>query len=345
MQLLQTSRRTKMKSNRSRYWWAAALLLVSVTALQGCDGKAGKSAQTGAKDLAAQERAVADSNVITVQHELGTTVLKARPKRVVPYDMSVLDSLDQLGITIVGMPKDYVPRFLSKYQDNPAIQDVGGVLQPNLEQLHAVKPDLVLISPLEAGSYQELSQIAPTIYFDVDYMNQHGDYIGGVKKQLMTLGHVFGVEDQARKKIHEIETKVDQARAVIKDRPEKALIVMHNNGAFTAFGVQSRYGFIFDTLGVKPASQHIEPGLHGQPISNEFIHDADPDIIYVVDRTAAHDRKPVDPKALDNPLLRQTKAWKTGRVVFVNPDVWYLTGAGVTSLEMLIDEVLKGYTG
>lgn len=334
-----------MKWNKGKERWAAALLLLLVAALQGCDQKHEKSAHGEAPAVTAQQQVVADTDSITVVHELGTAILKSRPKRVVPYDMSVLDSLDQLGIPIVGMPKDYVPRFLSKYQDNPAIQDVGSVLQPNFEQLHAVKPDLVLISPLEAGSYQELSQIAPTIYFDVDYMNQHGDYIGGVKKQLMTLGHVFGVEDQARKKSLEIDQKVEEARATINGRPEKALIVMHNNGAFTAFGIQSRYGFIFDTLGVKPASQHIEPGLHGQPISNEFIHDADPDILYVVDRTAAHDRKPVDPKALDNPLLRQTKAWKTGHVVFVNPDVWYLTGAGVTSLEMLIDEVLKGYSG
>ncbi|MEE3571795.1 ferric anguibactin-binding protein, partial [Pseudomonas aeruginosa] len=68
-------------------------------------------------------------------------------------------------------------------------------------------------------------------------------------------------------------------------------------------------------------------------------------ILSGVDRTAAHDRKPVDPKALDNPLLPQTMSWTPVHVVFVNPDVWYLTGAGVTSLEMLIDEVLKGYSG
>jgi hypothetical protein len=32
---------------------------------------------------------------------------------------------------------------------------------------------------------------------------------------------------------------------VTQARPEKALIVLHNNGAFSAFGVQSRYGFVF----------------------------------------------------------------------------------------------------
>ncbi|MEG1116944.1 MAG: ABC transporter substrate-binding protein, partial [Janthinobacterium sp.] len=134
------------------------------------------------------------------------------------------------------------------------------------------------------------------------------------------------------------------ARKVTRDRPEKALIVLHNNGAFSSFGVQSRYGFVFDALGVKPASSAIEAGLHGQPISSEFIQQANPDIIYVVDRTAVMEHRPVMTAAqMANPLLRQTNAWKNGRVVFVDADAWYITAASVTSLQRVIDDVLKAY--
>ena len=54
------------------------------------------------------------------------------------------------------------------------------------------------------------------------------------------------------------------------------MIVMHNNGAFSAFGVQSRYAFVFDALGVRPASTAVETSLHGQPISSEFIRKPTP---------------------------------------------------------------------
>ncbi len=119
-----------MKTNRGRYRLAAALLLVSVAALQGCDGKTEQSAQRETKAVASQQRATDDSNVITVQHELGTAVLKSRPKRVVPYDMSVLDSLDQLGISIVGMPKDYVPRFSRSIRKIPQFRMWAGFCSP-----------------------------------------------------------------------------------------------------------------------------------------------------------------------------------------------------------------------
>lgn len=46
---------------------------------------------------------------------------------------------------------------------------------------------------------------------------------------------------------------------------------------------------------------------------------------------------------MSNPLLRQTNAWKNGRVVFVDADAWYTTAASVTSLQLVIDDVIKGY--
>ena len=84
--------------------------------------------------------------------------------------------------------------------------------------------------------------------------------------------------------------------------------------------------------------------LHGQPVSSEFILQADPDIVYVVDRTAVMERRPaLDANSLANPLLRQTKAWKNGRVVFADAQAWYVTAASPTSLAIVIHDVIKGY--
>ena len=76
----------------------------------------------------------------------------------------------------------------------------------------------------------------------------------------------------------------------------------------------------------------------------EWLQQANPDIIYVVDRTAVMEHRPVmTAEQMSNPLLRQTKAWKNGRVVFVDADAWYITAASVTSLKRVIDDVLRGY--
>ena len=318
---------------------AIAVLLAAMAVLQGCTDKT--ASVPPAPAASATQPAFAP---ITIVHKLGTTVIEQRPRHVAVLDMNEVDFLDQLGVPVAGMVKDYVPHFLARYKDDQDIRDLGAIVQPNLERIHALQPDLVLMTSIQANHYQELSQIAPTVHFDVDYQNSESKHIEVVKQHLLTLGRIFGKEELARQKAAELDAEVADARKVTQERPEKALIVLHNNGAFSAFGVQSRYGFVFDALGVKPASTAIEAGLHGQPISSEFIQQANPDIIYVVDRPAVMEHRPVmTAEQMANPLLRQTNAWKNGRVIFVDADAWYITAASVTSLKRVIDDVLRGY--
>lgn len=281
---------------------------------------------------------------VTVEHKLGKTEIKRLPQRVAALEMNEVDMLDQLGVPIAGMVKDFVPHFLGKYKNAAGVADLGAIVQPNLERVHALRPDLILITPLQANHYQELSDIAPTVHFDIDFRNSQTGHIDAVKKHLLTLGRIFNKETLAREKSALLDAQLQEVRRITEGRPERALIVLHNNGAFSSFGARSRYGFVFSSLGVKQASAAVESSLHGQPVSSEFIQQANPDILYVVDRTAVMERKAVL-KAEDvaNPLLRQTNAWKNGRVVFVDADAWYTTGASPTALGLLFKDVIKGY--
>lgn len=332
-----------MTFNHSRRHWAFALLMTGMVALQGCDQNPEPSAQVSTPQSSAQAAESSYSSV-TVKHKLGTTVIEKLPQRVVALDMNEVDFLDQLGVAVAGMPKDFVPHFLARYKDAPQVEDTGAIVQPNLERVYAANPDLILITSLQASHYKELSEIAQTIHFDVDYRDSRVNHIEVIKEHLLTLGRIFGKEDIARQKVTNLDAKVEEAKRIIEGRPEKALIVLHNNGSFSSFGVQSRYGFVFNALGVKPASPAVETGLHGQPISSEFIHQANPDVIYIVDRTAVMERRQaLNAESLVNPLLRQTNAWKNDRVIFADAEAWYVTAASVTSLELIIDDVLKGY--
>lgn len=323
--------------------WTLSLLMTTMIALQGCDKKSDKSSPASAS-LASAQAAILAYEPITVEHKLGTTVVEKLPQRVVALDMNEVDFLDQLYVPVAGMPKDFVPHFLARYKDAPNVGDTGAIVQPNLERVHAARPDLILITSLQAKHYKELSEIAPTIHFDVDYRDSQVNHIEAIKDHLITLGRIFGKEELALQKSAELDAKVEEVRRITQGRPEKALIVLHNNGAFSSFGVQSRYGFVFNALNVTPASPMVETGLHGQPISSEFIQQANPDVIYIVDRTAVMERRQaLNAESLANPLLRQTNAWKNDRVVFADAEAWYVTAASVTSLKLIIDDVIKAY--
>lgn len=322
----------KMKFNYK--YWGLALAITSVIGLQGCEKKPSESVQNAQK---------LDTPLI-IKHELGSAVIDYRPQRVAVLDMNEADFLDQLGVPIAGMPKDYVPHFLEKYKNDANVQDLGSIVQPNIENIYKLKPDLILMTPLQADKYKELSEIAPTIHYDINFKNSESKHIETIKKYLVTLGQIFNKEDLAQQKVTELDNEVQKVRDITANRPEKALVILHNNGAFSNFGLQSRYGFIFHDLGVKPATTVTETNLHGQPVSSEFIKKADPDIIYIVDRTAVMEhRETINAENVSNPLLRETKAWKNGHVVFVDPDAWYITAASPTSLKIIMNDVIKGY--
>ncbi|MGO3384383.1 siderophore ABC transporter substrate-binding protein [Acinetobacter guillouiae] len=315
--------------------WNLALSMIAAISLSGCDKKPAADANQGAQKLATP---------IVVKHELGTTSIAYHPQRAAVLDMNEADFLDQLSIPIAGMPKDYVPHFLQKYKDDQKVQDLGAIVQPNMERIYTLKPDIILMTPLQANQYQALSKIAPTVHYDINFNNSQQHHIEAIKAHLITLGQIFNQQQLATQKVDALDAKVAEVRKTTANRPEKALVVLHNNGAFSNFGVQSRYGFVFNAFGVKPASTVVDTSLHGQPISSEFIKQADPDILYIVDRTAVMEHRPtIDAERMSNPLLRQTKAWKNGKVVFVDADAWYITAASPTSMHILIDDVIKGY--
>ncbi|MCT9979767.1 siderophore ABC transporter substrate-binding protein [Acinetobacter sp. I-MWF] len=315
--------------------WTLALSMIAVISLSGCDKKPAADANQGAQKLATP---------IMVKHELGTTSIAYHPQRAAVLDMNEADFLDQLSIPIAGMPKDYVPHFLQKYKDDQKVQDLGAIVQPNMERIYTLKPDIILMTPLQANQYQALSEIAPTVHYDINFNNSQQHHIEAIKAHLITLGQIFNQQQLATQKVDALDAKLAEVRKITANRPEKALVVLHNNGAFSNFGVQSRYGFVFNAFGVKPASTVVDTSLHGQPISSEFIKQADPDILYIVDRTAVMEHRPtIDAERMSNPLLRQTKAWKNGKVVFVDADAWYITAASPTSMHILIDDVIKGY--
>jgi iron complex transport system substrate-binding protein len=80
-------------------------------------------------------------------------------------------------------------------------------------------------------------------------------------------------------------------------------------------------------------------------ISSEFILETNPDWLYVIDRDAAIGEKGASAQQLlDNELVRQTKAWKAGHVVYLDPVAWYIVGDGLTALQSMADEVSLAIT-
>lgn len=307
-------------------WIWMITVLTAIAVLAAC-GNQGKTAGT-------------NEETVTVKDMLNKDGVKVKknPKKVVVFDMGSLDTLDKLGVNVTALPKQVIPTYLSKYESDK-YENVGGLKEPNFEKIAEIKPDLIIIQHRQADAFDEFSEIAPTIYMDVDNAN----YMESFKKNAETLGKIFDKEDKVKKELSAIDQKVASLKKQAKELKKNGLVIMANDSKMTAFGPKSRYGLIHDVFGITPADQKLEPSdKHGQSISYEYMVKTNPDYLFVVDRGAAIGEETSAKQLVENDYVKSVKAVKNNHVVYLNSDMWYLAGGGLESLNAMIDEVKKG---
>lgn len=275
---------------------------------------------------------------LTFKHALGETTVKANPQKVVVFDFGTLDTLDKLGVEVLGVPQSNIPSYLSKYND-AKYENVGGLKEPDFEKINSLSPDLIIISGRQQDSYEEFSKIAPTLYVAVDNANYMESFTNNVKM----LGQIFGKEAEVETELAAINESIQALNTKATADGKKALIILANEGKISAYGAGSRFGIIHDVFGFAQADDKIEASTHGQSVSYEYIADKNPDYLFVVDRDAAVKSDGSEAgsakAAVENELVKNTNAFKNGKIVYLDPNYWYLSGGGLVSVSEMVKEV------
>lgn len=281
-----------------------------------------------------------DKETVSITHTLGTDEVPQDPERLVVLNFATMENLELVDANIVGIPKQAVPKYLSHFSEDDAITNVGSLVEVNLETINELQPDLIISGTRLSDSYPVFSKIAPTIYNNFDTE----DPLGALKKDLDALGAIFNAQDVFDKVYADLETKIEKAKTKIANSNETALVVLHNKGQFSAYGSGSRFGLVHDILGVKEAASGLNTHLHGTRASSEFIQKTNPDILFVVDRSAAIGDKPLNKSDIENELIQRTKAFKNKKIIYLNSEAWYLSGTGgITSMNIMVDEVASAF--
>jgi len=276
-------------------------------------------------------------NTITVTHALGEAVVKKNPEKVIVFDYGTLDTLDKMGIEIIGLPKSNIPTVLEKFNDDK-YEDVGTLFEPDFEKIYELQPDVIFISGRQTEVYEELAKIAPTVYMELD----GSDYMASVTKNVTLLGEIFGKEDFVKKELEEINKAIEELNKKITESGKNALIVMANDGSISAYGEGSRFGIIHKEFGFTPVDKEIQVSNHGQSITFEYILEKNPDYIFVIDRAATTGGNVSAQQIFDNDIIKQTEAYKNGRIVYLSSQVWYVASGGLTGTRLMIEDVSKG---
>lgn len=297
------------------------LLLTSLLILSGC------TSNSNTTPVATE---------VTIKHDLGTTVVPTNPEKVVIFDMGVLDTFNELELPVYGLPQSNVPSALAKYEGSD-YKNAGTLFEPDYEALFNMEPELIIISGRAAEAYDQLSEIAPTIY--VGTSNEA--FMDSVYANLELFATIFPSHAET------IETEITTLKADIKTLNDKAstealktLFVLANGDALSAYGSGSRFGMLYDDFGFPVVDESIEASTHGQEISFEYIANQNPGILVVMDRGVIVGSEVKAQDLLNNALVNSTDAAKNNKIVYVDAEVWYLMTGGLSATKTMVQELL-----
>jgi iron complex transport system substrate-binding protein len=304
---------------------ALALSLSAVLALPAC-GSSDDPNEAAATGAAAEE--------VTVTHAQGETTVPVDPETIVVFDVGALSTLDSLGVDVTGVPEAAYPESLEKYAGDEYTK-VGSLFEPDYEAVNALEPDLIIVGGRSAAVYPELAEIAPTIDLTVD----NGNFLESFEERVTSLAEVFGEEDAVAERLAALDEKVAEVKEKAADAGT-GLFVMTNAGELAAYGPDTRFGMVYDELGVTPADEALTAADHGDAISFEYLAEKNPDLLFVLDRDAAIGQSgTAAEQVLDNELVESTDAAKNDEIHYLDSAVWYIAPTGLPSVETMVEEI------
>lgn len=188
-------------------------------------------------------------------------------------------------------------------------------------------------------NYEELSKIAPTVYIE----SEQGKELQSVVSNLNLFGEIFNKVEAAERIASNLSADIQKLNDTVKASNKNALILMYNNGKFSAFGKASRFGVIHNLFGFKEAQDGLDTARHGQAVSNEFIQKVNPDYLFIIDRSAVVNKSATNKEAIENVLIKETTAFKNNKIIYLDPEAWYLSGEGATSFGLMVNEVKDNF--
>ncbi len=274
---------------------------------------------------------------VTIATARGEVTLPAGPSRVAVFDMAALDTMDALGVVPAGVPDKLYVDYLDDAAGKAA--PLGTLFEPNLEAVAALAPDLIVVGARSATQVEALSPLAPTIDMTIGQ-----DLVADARARIAAYGALFGKAEQAAELEAAFDAKLAEARAAVAGKG-KALILLTNGPKVSAYGKGSRFGWLHTALGLPEAYENLNPEVHGDAVSFEFIAEVDPEWIIVVDRSSAVGEQASARATLDNPLVAGTRAAREGRMVYLRAAPLYIAGGGYRSVMGTLDEIIAAFAG
>ena len=270
----------------------------------------------------------------TIVHDFGTTELKKAPKRIVILDNLYGEILDPLDITPVGATtgqadsQELSTLFKKQYKDAKVVS-VGWQGNPDLDKIAELKPDLILMTGEQEDLYEELSEIAPTVGYQIN-TDENWDY----HETSLKVAEIFDKRDEMKNDLDRLDAReavfAENVKAKFGNQKLMYLRVTDNDIRYYAYG---HFGYLYDTYHFNRA-ETFNPDDMFQVIDPDKLKDINPDLLIV----QADSQELLENKLKNNPVWSSLKAVQNNKVIYADYST-YMLGFGIVSQEAIMKQI------
>ena len=270
----------------------------------------------------------------TIVHDFGTTKLKKVPKRIVILDNLYGEILNPLDITPVGATtgqadsQEFSTLFKKQYKDAKVVS-VGWQGNPDLDKIAELKPDLILMTGEQEDLYEELSEIAPTVGYQIN-TDENWDY----HETSLKVAEIFDKRDEMKKDLDRVDAReavfAENVKAKFGNQKLMYLRVTDNDIRYYAYG---HFGYLYDTYHFNRA-ETFNPDDMFQVIDPDKLKDINPDLLIV----QADSQELLDNKLKNNPVWSSLKAVQNNKVIYADYST-YMLGFGIVSQKAIMKQI------
>lgn len=309
-----------------------------------------------------------EPQAVTVRDSDGKDVsVNTHPKKVAIYDYSILDILlnvgfENTGITQLIVPtKDSLPADLDYFKtaSDSTVVSGGSLFYVDWDVLDLVQPDLVILGARSFGMNaagdrlsgedkdkyvsDTLSRYPQASFLKLTTTTSDAQLLADMENNVAALAAIFPELSDA------LEAKLAQIKQDMKDIETKAqasgktalFAMMVDQTTLSIFNPSSRFDMLYEEFGFTPVDNDAVSwsNQHGFDVRAEYVLEKNPDVIFVLDRSATVGTGAGMENFMNDPIIKKTQASLNGDIYPLTGDAWYTMTGGFTAAERMIADI------
>lgn len=269
---------------------------------------------------------------------MGETPIPKTPSRVVILTNEGTEALLALGVKPVGAVKSWTgePWYDHIKAEMEGVKNVGTESQPNIEEIAALKPDLIIGNKMRIEKvYDQLSKIAPTVYS----VELRGDW----KINFKLYAEALNKKAEGDKVLADFDKRIEDLKTKAGDKlKQKVSLVRFMPATARIYYNDTFAGVIFKQVGIaRPEKQNKE--TFADDVTKERIPDMEGDLLfYFTYETGDGKATKMEEEWVKDPLWNNLNVVKNKKAIRVSDTIWNTAG-GVKAANLLLDELYKVY--